>query len=66
MCIRDRSFARAHQLTPEDPLPPFNLGLLAAQQGRGKMAVQMFQKTLQIEPRFKPARQALNQIQGRR
>ena len=62
----EQAFATAHEIFPEDPLALFNLGVLAAEQGKIKRAVEMFQKTLRVAPRFKPASDALANIEGRR
>jgi tetratricopeptide (TPR) repeat protein len=61
-----QSFTTAHELTPEDPFPLFHLGVLAAEQGEVTKAVEMFEKALNVEPRFKPARDALDRIAAQR
>ncbi|MFT5290375.1 MAG: Flp pilus assembly protein TadD [Planctomycetota bacterium] len=61
----EQAFQKANQLSPKDPLPLFNLGVLAAEQGKLRKAVALLQRTLAIEPRFKPASNALARIRSR-
>ena len=60
----EQAFVTAHEIFPANPEPLFNLGVLAAEQGKVKTAIEMFQKALRVEPRFKDALDALEQIQG--
>ena len=61
----EQAFARAHELSPQDPSALFSLGVLAAEQGKVETAVEMFQKTLSVDPSYKPASDALAHIAER-
>jgi Flp pilus assembly protein TadD len=58
----EQAFANAHELSPQDPSALFSLGVLAAEQGKMQTAVEMFEKTLSIDPAHKPASDALELI----
>jgi len=60
----EQAFAAAHDHGPDDPMPLFQLGILAAEQGKTQRAIKMFQESLVVEPRFKPASDALVKIRG--
>lgn len=62
----ERAFTTAHDLAPEDPFPLYYLGVLAAEQRRVNTAVELFQKTLIVDPMFKRASSALAQIAAQR
>lgn len=60
-----QAFATSHELAPQDPFALYNLAVLAAEQGNMEEAVRLFQETLSVEPSYKPAIDALAQIEAR-
>lgn len=60
----EQAFRRSWDLDPSDHRTAYNLGLALVRQGRADEARLFFERCLEIEPRFEPARQQLQALQG--
>jgi arylsulfatase A-like enzyme/tetratricopeptide (TPR) repeat protein len=59
-------FAEATRLSPGSAWAHYNLGVVFAREKNKERAVSEFKQALQADPNFRPAREALRQIEGAR
>ena len=61
----EKAFREAHRRNPKDPQYSYNLGLTLQRQGRVGDALMVFEKTLELDGRFAPARARLAELRRR-
>lgn len=49
------AFAKAAKLSPNSPLPPYSLALVAEQQNQPQVASHLYEKSIKIDPSFEAA-----------
>ncbi len=65
MVEAENAFREAQKRNPKDPQYSYNLGLILQRQGRGSEALLLFEKTLELDGRFAPARARLAELRRR-
>jgi tetratricopeptide (TPR) repeat protein len=64
LALMDRLTKQITQ-NPNDPEPRWRMGQAALEGGMNDLAIQCFQATLDVDPNFKPAREALDQLRAK-